>query len=159
MRSSFRGSTMALRLFTSIFSIVAIALATTAARAAGCGGNVQFQDAFGQVDPAWPTSDNISIGGGKLQIKADAGKDFWAIYGGSLFGDADICVDVSVNTVSDPTGPGAGVVFSFVDSNNYFAIYFSPDGTAAIQRHQNGRLLSPVGWRKATSLKTGANAV
>jgi len=81
---------MASRLFMSVIVVAATALGATAASAAGCTGNVQFADAFGQADPGWPTADNMSIGGGKFQIKSDAGKDFWSIYGASLFGDADI---------------------------------------------------------------------
>jgi hypothetical protein len=150
---------MASRLFMSVIVVAATALGATAASAAGCTGNVQFADAFGQADPGWPTADNMSIGGGKFQIKSDAGKDFWSIYGASLFGDADICVDVSVNTASDPSGPGAGIVFWLSDTNNYYSVYIAPNGTAAIDRVQNGKLLSPVAWRKAASLKTGANAV
>jgi hypothetical protein len=154
---------MASRLFVSVVIVAATALGAafgaSAASAAGCTGNVQFADAFGQADPGWPTSDNFSIGGGKFQIKPDAGKDVWSIYGASLFGDADICVDVSVSAASDPTGPGAGVVFWLADSNNYYGVYIAPNGFAAINRIQNGKVLSPVSWRKATSLKTGANAV
>jgi hypothetical protein len=150
---------MASRLFMSVIVVAATALWATAAAAAGCTGNVQFADDFGEADPGWPVGDNVAIGGGKLQIKADAGKDYWSIYGASLFGDADICVDVSVNAASDPTGPGGAVDFWLVDSNNYYGVYVAPNGFAAIQRVQNGKLLSPVSWRKAPSLKTGANVV
>ena len=62
---------MASRLFMSVIVVAATALGATAASAAGCTGNVQFADAFGQADPGWPTSDNFSIGGGKFQIKPD----------------------------------------------------------------------------------------
>ena len=140
---------MASRLFMSVIIVAATALGSSAASAAGCTGNVQFTDAFGQADPGWPTSDNVSIGGGKFQIKADAGKDFWSIYGASLFGDADICVDVSVNAASDPTGPGAEVVFWLADSNNYYGVYIAPNGFAAINRFQTESFLSPVASRKA----------
>jgi hypothetical protein len=118
-----------------------------------------LEDTFGEADPGWPTGDNVSIGGGKFQIKADAGKDFWSIYGAALFGDADICVDLSVNTASDPSAPGAGVVFWLADGNNYYAAYILPNGSASIQRIQNGKNLRVVDWRKAPSLKTGAGAV
>jgi hypothetical protein len=150
---------MASRLLMSAVIVAAAAFATTAASAAGCTGNVQFADTFGQADPGWPTSDNVVIGGGKLQIKSEATKDYWTIYGAALFGDADICVDVSVNTATDPSGPGAGVDFWMSDTNNYYGVFIAPNGTAAIFRIQNGKALTPVSWRKAASLKTGANAV
>lgn len=150
---------MASKLLMGVIVAAATALAATAASAAGCTGNVQFADTFGQADPAWPTADSISIGGGKMQIKPDAGKDNWAIYQGAFFGDADICVDVSVNPVSDPTAFSAEVVFWLVDSSNYFEVYIAPNGFASIARVQNGRALTPVGWRKAASLKPGANVV
>ncbi len=51
------------------------------------------------------------------------------------------------------------MVFWLADSNNYYGVYIAPNGFAAIDRVQNGKVLSPVSWRKATSLKTGANAV
>jgi hypothetical protein len=114
---------------------------------------------FQPVRPRWPTGDTVSDGGGKLQINADATKGYWSVYQSSLFGDADICVDVSVNTVTDPNGPMAVVDFWLVDNKNYYGLYFAPNGAAAIQRFQNGKLLTPVSWRKAPSLKTDANAV
>jgi hypothetical protein len=150
---------MTSRLLMSAVVVAATALAATAASAAGCTGNVQFADNFGQVDPGWSTDDAISIGGGKFQVKLDPGKFDSAGYNAALFTDADICVDVSVNAVSDPNGPGAGLFFWFIDGKNYYEVLIAPNGNASIQRTQNGRNLRPVDWRKAPSLKTGAGAV
>jgi hypothetical protein len=150
---------MTSRLLLSMMIVAMGALATTAASAAGCTGNVQFADDFTQVDPGWPSFDQVSIGGGKLQIKSDANKGYWAVYGGNVFGDADICVDVSISPVTDPSAPGAALDFWIADTKNYYNLGITPNGMAALSRFVNGKLLSPISWRKAPSLKTGANAV
>lgn len=164
---------MASRLFMSFVVVAATALATTAAWAqqpapaasAGCTGNEQFSDDFTQAnDPTWPVPrDDIAIGGGKFQGKAPVTKWNWAITAAVNVGDADICVDLSVNPVSDPTQTYGGVVFWLgggdPDSPNFYQVMIDPAGDASLQAIQNKKLTQPVSWRKAASLKTGANVV
>jgi len=151
---------MASRLFVSIlFGTLTAVLATSAASAAGCTGNAQITFDLSQADPAWPAGDDFSIVGGSIQIKEAAGKSDSMAYGGALVGDADICVDASVGTFKDPTGPGGGVIFWQTDWSNYYGLTIAPNGQAAIFRIQNGKTLFPVQWRAAASLKTGANVV
>ena len=66
---------------------------------------------------------------------------------------------MSISPVTDPGGSGAALDFWLADTKNYYSLAIAPNGTAALNRFVNGKLLTPIGWRKAPSLKTGANAV
>ncbi len=152
---------MASRLFMSVVVVATTALATTAAWAAGCTGDEQFSDPFTQAnDPSWPVPrDDIAIGGGKLQGTAPAGKENWALTQAVPVGDADICVDMAVSPVSNPDETLAGLDFWVVDVDNYYSVLIAPNGQASVARILKKKLLWPVSWRKAPSLKTGAGVV
>jgi hypothetical protein len=154
-RNSKEGA-MALRVFMG--ALLAMALASVPALACK-GPNVIFSDNFTDVDPGWSTDDQFAIGGGKVQIKPDAGKSYGSYYGGSIFDDADMCVDLSVSPPRDPTNLSGGLVFWLDDWENAYLFLISPAGQAAVLRYQKGKALYPVSWRKADSVKTGANAV
>jgi len=152
---------MTARLLMSAVVAIAATLATSAAWAAGCTGNVQFTDDFSQSnDPTWPVPrDDIAIGGGKFQGKAPVTKLYQALTQAFPLGDADVCVDISVSPVSDPSTFSGGLQFWMPDDNNQFMLLFNAAGQAALLHLQNGKLLVPVSWRKAPSLKTGAGVV
>jgi hypothetical protein len=151
---------MVSRLFVSIIvGVIAAALGTVGASASGCTGNPQLTLDFSQPDPAWPAGDDLSIGGGSLQMKEAANGNGGYTYGGGLVGNADICTDLSVDSAKDPTGPGAGIVFWQTDWNNYYQIAIAPNGQAGLARIQAGKVLMPIQWRAAASLKTGPKVV
>jgi hypothetical protein len=161
---------MASRLLLSLTIVAAAAFAANAASAAtiggaaattaGCTGKAKLDNALSADDPSWPSPDDVfSIGDGKIQLTAEADKGAWVQYGGALFDDADICVDISVSGVTDPSGSYGGLLFWFVDADNYYGFHYDPAGDASILRMQNGKLLWPVRWRKVPTLKTGSDAV
>ena len=128
------------------------------------GSKILFADDFRDADPAWPvdTTNLYAIGDGKFTITpvaTAAPNVMWiALYGGSLFGDVDMCV-----TLTFPAGEGVGeqsggLAFWGTDINNVYRFGISPGGTASIIRWQNGKVLFPVSWRKADAIKTAPGA-
>lgn len=150
---------MVSRLLIAVAVAGSMALAANSALAAGCTGNVQFSDDFSQVNPAWQDASDVSIGGGRWQGTAPDNQGmYWDFYQGRLFADADICFGMSVNSVSDPTDTGAGLVFWQKDQDNYTALLVAPNGYATIFAVQAGTTLTLSSWRASPAIKTGAGA-
>ncbi len=148
-------------LFRLIAAIVfAFGIATTAAVAAGCDGTVLLEDNFTQVDPAWSlTSPYTAISGGKLRINAKPGYGYGAFYEGALFGEADMCVDITMPEAREPNAISAGLLFHFADFDNTLMVLVNADGYICLQRREDKQTLFPVTWRKTSVLKTGTSAV
>ena len=131
------------------------------------GGKVLFSDDFRDVDPAWPIDAATTVyaaGSGKFTITPDANgapNATWiALYGGSLFTDADICVTITFPPAGDGVNDeSGGLAFWGTDINNVYRFGISPAGTASIIRWQNGKVLFPVTWRKAEAVKTAPGSV
>src|SRR5882672_7648458 len=130
-------SRLAARALTS-GAILAVVIASGAAQA--CGGKTElFRDDFTKVNRAWAKPSNFktefTIGGGKMLAK-NAEEEWGKItYGAKLFAEADVCVDVVVPQVDDPTDKWAGILFEGPDNGNYIvAIGF--DGTIGV--HMSG---------------------
>jgi hypothetical protein len=147
---------MILRLFMTAFLAVALA----SAPAFACKGpKVLFEDDFKEADPGWPIDDSIAIASGHLQVRSPAGEVRGVMYSGATFEDADMCVDVAVTAARDPTAVVGGLVFWYDDWDNFWALLFSPEGSATVYRVQKKKALNPVTWRKAAAIKTEPNAV
>jgi hypothetical protein len=138
-------------------ALMVLALGLASGPALACKGNtVLLQADFRQVDPSW--DGNLGIGGGVAKIAPDPGYLSWPFYQGSLFTDADICVDVTIPTGAKPNSIAGGLVFWASDYQNFYAYLVANGGTMAILRRQNGKFLSPVGWRKAEGVNLTDNA-
>jgi hypothetical protein len=150
-----RSRVMSLRLFTG--ALLAVTLA--AAPALACTGQELFSDDFKEVDFGWPEQKDAAVGAGKAVLKPAAGRATALVYGGALFDDADICVDLSIGQARDPAALAGGLVFWHDDFNNTSVLLISADRGAALLRWQKAKRLDPVAWRAAESLKPGADAV
>ena len=83
---------MAFRLVTSI--LVAMTFASAPAALACKGREVLFEDKFQEEDSAWDIAQSegaaVTIGGGKLEIKANKEWSRMVLYGGGTFREGDI---------------------------------------------------------------------
>lgn len=132
--------------------VLACGIAATPALACK-GKNVLFEDSFKEADPAWASGEGFAIdfGAAKITVKPNGG--LTSLYGGSLFEDADMCVDVTMPEANKPQYTAGGIVFWAQDYGNYYGLFIDAAGAAAVIRLQNGKWLYPVSWRKADSVK------
>jgi hypothetical protein len=138
-------------------ALIVLALGLASGPALACKGNtVLFQADFRSVDPSWDT--NLGIGMGVAKIASNPGYISWPFYQGSLFTDADICVDVTIPTGAKADSIAGGVVFWAADYNNFYAYLLANGGTMAIVRRQNGKFLPAVRYRKAEGVNMTAEA-
>jgi hypothetical protein len=139
-------------------AILALGLAATPALACK-GKTVLFEDNFKEADPAWATGEGFAIdfGAAKIGVKPNGG--LTSLYGGSLFEDADMCLEVTVPEAKQPTFTAGGIVFWALNYGNYYGLFIDAAGDAAIIRLQNGKWLYPVSWRKFDGIKAGAGQV
>ena len=79
------------------FSAALLAAFVLAPRALACHGlNVKLLDDFTSASSGiWVSDDDFSIASGRLRLRPAAGSSALVIDKGDLFGDVDICVDVT----------------------------------------------------------------
>jgi len=152
-------SRLAARALTS-GAILAVVIASGAAQA--CGGKTElFRDDFTKVNRAWAKPSNFKtefvIGGGKMLAKNAEGEWGKITYGAKLFAEADVCVDVVVPQVDDPTDKWAGILFEGPDGNYIVAIGF--DGTIGVHVSGPDGWLEPIPHSDFDGVKTEAKAV
>lgn len=132
-----------------ILASAVVAVGLMSGPALACKGtSVLLEDNFRQVDAAWDQADWFSIGAGQAKITPDKGYGLTVFYNGTLFENADMCVDLTMPEIGNPDETIGGVVFWGDDYSNYYGLFVSGHGTAAILRYQNKRWLAPVRWRK-----------
>jgi hypothetical protein len=151
---------MSFRLFaTALVAASFVATSLASAPALACTGKEIFADNFTGAGRGWQKFKGAAIGGGKAVLAADAGKSTALIYGGALFENADICVEVTIDQFRDPSGTAAGLYFWHDDWDNTGIFLISPDGQATIIRYQKGKKLTPVAWESTDLVDTKPNAV
>ncbi len=137
-------------------------LAIAATSAAACqGAKLLFEDKFTSADPTWgPQSDQFKIADGKAVVQPPGGSSFSVWNLGYVFGDADICYDVTLlHQASDPTLTFGGLMFWVADNQNYYAFETTSNGYFKVARYVGGKWATdPIGWTTSPALKQGANA-
>jgi len=147
---------MSWKLVTGV--ILAAGLAATPALACK-GKTVVFEDNFKDADPAWASGEGFAIDFGQAKIAVKPNGGLTSLYGGSLFADVDMCVDVTIPEAKQPTYTAGGIVFWAQDYGNYYGLFIDAAGDASVIRLQNGKWLYPVSWRKTDAVKPGAGQV
>jgi hypothetical protein len=66
---------------------------------------------------------------------------------------------MTVVTGVDPEEAKAGLVFWYVDTNNFYVFELAPNGKASVWRRQRGRWLKQVEWQDAKGANQGDGAV
>lgn len=147
---------MSWKLVTGV--VVAIGLAASPALACK-GKTVLFEDNFKDADPAWASGEGFSIEFGQAKIAVKPNGGLTSLYGGSLFENADMCVDVTIPEAKHPSYTAGGIVFWAQDYGNYYGLFIDANGGGAVVRLQNGKWLYPVSWRKSDGVKVGTGQV
>ena len=73
-----------------------------------------------------------------------------------VYDDIDFCVTATAVSGDKLENAAYGVMFWYVDSNNYYAVEIDTNGKAAIYRSQRDNWLPQVRWQDTDSVKKGA---
>lgn len=144
--------------------MIAAALAAvqwaSATRADACNGDkTLFQDDFSVHDATWgvPSAD-FEMKDGKAVLKPAPAMSRWQLQTGFAFGDADICLTVTLLETSDPTRSSAGVAFWAKDARNLYVLSIAPNGFYQVSRLIAGNWAPEViSWTPSDAIKQGPN--
>jgi hypothetical protein len=136
-------------------------LTSGSAALATCQGRVVlFEDRFERLQPTWgEAADSFKSEDGKLVVAPEAAGYLWRTNQASLYDDIDMCVALTTIEGVEPEDAKAGLVFWFVDDNNFYVFEYSPNGKASVWRRQRGRWLKQVDWQDVEGAKEGDDAV
>ncbi len=95
---------------------------------------------------------------GALVVSPAANHYFWAPNNAALYDNIDLCADVTTVTGVDPLDAKAGLVFWYVDVNNFYVFEIAPNGKASVWRRQRGKWLPQVNWESAEGANPGDGA-
>jgi hypothetical protein len=133
---------------------------TPAAFAVCQGADVLYQDNFDKLQPTWgEASEVMRVENGQLLVTPGADQYFWAPNTANLYDDIDMCVTMTTVTGVEPEEAKAGLVFWYVDPNNFYAFELAPNGKASVWRRQRGRWLKQVEWQEAKGANAGDGAI
>lgn len=138
-----------------------ILLASVSASLATCEGRiVLFEDRFSRLQPTWgETSESFKAEDGRLVVAPQPAEYFWRTNQASLYDDIDMCVAMTTVEGVDPEDTKAGLVFWYVDDNNFYVFEYAPNGKASVWRRQRGRWLEQVEWEDVEVANEGDGAV
>ena len=121
---------------------------------------VLFQDNFDQLQPTWgEPNEALKLDGGQLVVTPAADHYFWQPNTANLYDDIDLCVNMTTVTGVDPEEAKAGLLFWYVDINNFYVFELAPNGKASVWRRQRGRWLAQVAWQDAKAANQGDGAI
>jgi hypothetical protein len=92
-------------------------------------------------------------------VKPAADKVLWVANTASLYDDIDMCITMTTVTGVDPESAKAGLVFWYVDVNNFYVFELAPSGKASVWRRQRGRWLRQVDWTDAKGANQGDGGI
>jgi hypothetical protein len=129
--------------------------------AAACQGTaILFQDSFERLQPTWgEASDFFKVVDGQLEIAPAADSYQWAANSANLYDDIDMCVTMTTIEEVDAVEAKAGLIFWYVDVNNFYVFELAPNGMASVWRRQRGKWLAQVNWRDAEGANKGNGAI
>lgn len=143
-----------------IVSVLAFLGAAEGAGAACQGSTILYQDSFDRLQPTWGNeSDSFKVLNSQLVLAPTADTDDWRANAANLYDDIDMCVTMTTVTGVDPAESKAGLVFWYVDTNNFYLFELAPNGKASVWRRQRGKWLSQIGWKEAKGANQGDGAV
>ncbi len=146
------------------FRLIAVAAAIwlgAGGVAAACQGTViLFQDSFDRLQPTWgDASDSFKVVDSQLEVSPAADSYHWTANSANLFDDIDMCVTMTTIEEGDPVEAKAGLIFWYVDVNNFYVFELAPNGMASVWRRQRGKWLAQVDWREAEGANEGNGAI
>ncbi len=115
---------------------------------AGCAGKVLMQSKFESADAKWPilstTWTDQSVQDGALTLKYRKNVASQLLYGGDVFDDVQICVNVRLVESVEADKEYASVVFWAKDYSSYYVLWFDGSGEVGVLRKAGGRWLYPL---------------
>ena len=139
---------------------LAIALLASVSVAQACQGpTVLFQDDFSSLEPTWGSASNeVGVADHHMVLKPEANFTLWVPNTASLYDDVDVCADFTSVAAVDADHSYAGLIFWYVDDDNFYAFEYAANGNASAWRRQRGRWLKQVDWQGVPSLKPNDGA-
>ncbi len=140
---------------------VAIWLAAGSAALAACPGTtVLFLDNFDKLQTTWGNGGGVIRSyDGQLLAEPPADTEFWAANTAGLYDNIDMCVTVTTLAGVTPDEAKVGLIFWYVDDNNFYVFELAPNGKASVWRRQRGKWLAQVDWESAPGAIAGDNAM
>lgn len=143
-----------------IAGALAAILAGTLVAGACEGDKVLFQDNFDSFESTWGKSNNeLFVENGEFFIKPKANFTLWAPNTASIYEDVDVCAKAKTVDPVDAGNSFVGIIYWYVDDDNYYSFEIDGDGYASVWRRQNGRWLSQVDWVESSLLNSGNGSV
>jgi hypothetical protein len=135
---------------TLALGVFLAALGAGAANAVCPSRDVLFQDSFDALKPTWgnPT-DAVNVANGQLVLTPPSGTYSWIANNAGLYDDLDMCVTVTTVKGVDPVNAIAGIVFWYMDVNDFYALEIAPNGKSSVWRRQRGKWLAQIAWADA----------
>jgi len=139
---------------------VLLLMASVGAAFATCQGRVVlYEDRFERLQPTWgEADDSFRTEDGKLVVAPEPAAYLWRTNRASLFDDVDMCISLTTIEGVDPEESKAGLIFWYVDENNFYAFEYAPNGKASVWRRQRGRWLEQVDWKDVEGANQGDDA-
>jgi len=130
------------------------------ALAACQGTTILFQDSFDRLQPTWgETTDSFKVVNSQLVVSPAPDTYFWSGNSANLYDDIDMCVTMTTIAGVEPTESKAGLVFWYVDVNNFYVFELAPNGKASVWRRQRGKWLAQVNWKAVEGANIGDGAI
>ena len=128
---------------------------------AACQGTpILFQDSFDRLQPTWrEPSESFKVVDSQLVVAPAADTYYWSGNSANLYDDIDMCVTMTTLTGVDPAEAKAGIVFWYIDTNNFYVFELAPNGKASVWRRQRGKWLAQVNWKDAPGANKGDGAI
>ena len=146
--------------FPSIAMAAAIWLGAAGVAAACQGTTILFQDSFDRLQPTWgEASDFFKVVDSQLEVSPAEDSYHWIANSANLYDDIDMCVTMTTIEGGDPVEAKAGLIFGYVDVNNFYVFELAPNGMASVWRRQRGKWLAQVDWRNAEGANKGDGAI
>ena len=139
---------------------VAFGLVATGAMAQ-CGSGIIYQDRFQTLDPYWGVQAGdaeVSVQDGSLILKPEAGYERYVLNQANFYGDATVCVDVTIAETASEEQSWAGILFWAAGYPDFYAFEISTFGSFAVFRRSNSKWLIPIDWTFAEAGKQGIGA-
>jgi hypothetical protein len=128
---------------------------------AACHGTtILFQDSFERLQPTWgDATDSLKVVNNQLVVTPPADTSSWAANSANLYDDIDMCVTMTTIAGIEPAEAKAGLIFWYVDVNNFYVFEMAPNGKASVWRRQRGKWLAQVNWKEAKGANQGDGAI
>ena len=143
---------------STVAAIVGLILGTGAAQACQ-GSTVLFEDDFALLKDSWDVApEDVKIEDNRMILSPKANDSLWVPNTAAKYGDVDMCVDVSHVQADEPGNAYAGLIFWYVDDDNYYAAEVNAAAEVSVWREQRGKLLQQIEPTKVANLHIGEGA-